>query len=318
MTEKANVDAAIYPEPDHVLVHLSDTHFVAGPGGLYGKVATDQLLTRVVAQLERMGGSIDGVVVTGDIADRGEPEAYRRVRRSLEALAGRLGTELIWVMGNHDQRDTVRRELLDEASDDRTFENRPLDTVTMVGGLRVVSLDSSVPGFHHGDLGEGQLGWLDRVLSKDAPHGTVIAMHHPPLPTPIKLMRILELQHQDEFAAVLAGRDVRAIISGHLHYPTTGLFGGVPVFSAGAVSYTIDVSASAGDLRGVDGGQTFQVISLYRDRVVAAVVPIGDAPVVARFDEEYVKRIETLDAAGQLDAFSRIPPPAPSVARNGR
>jgi 3',5'-cyclic AMP phosphodiesterase CpdA len=293
-----------YPEPGRVLVHLSDTHFVASPAGLYDAVDTDSLLERAVTQLERMGTDVDALVVTGDVADRAEPEAYARIRKILEAAARRLGTELVWVMGNHDGRDALRHELLGQPASDA-----PIDSVRILGGFRLVTLDTSVPGFHHGDIAPEQFDWLRDVLSQPAPEGTVLAMHHPPLPTPVKLLRILELKHQDELASVIAGSDVRAILAGHLHYPTTGLFAGVPVFAAGAVSYTIDVSAPARELSGVDGGQTFQLISIYPDRVVCAVAPIGNSRQVARFDADYLDRLEALGPLERFDAFSRMPPP---------
>ena len=59
-------------------------------------------------------------------------------------------------MGNHDERAPYARGLF--GSDDDGCQDRAYD----VGGLRVLALDTSVPGYHHGDLTDDQLGWLRR------------------------------------------------------------------------------------------------------------------------------------------------------------
>lgn len=293
-----------YPEPEHVLVQLSDTHLLAGGARLYGTVDTVALLERAVERIRGLARRVDAIVVTGDVTDLGESDAYDRVRRPLHALAGELGCEIVWVMGNHDRRPAFRRHLLGAA-----LSEDPVDSVHLLGGLRIVSVDSSVPGYHHGDVDEAQRAWLSRLLMQPAPHGTVLALHHPPLPTSVRLLRILELQHQDELATAIAGSDVRAILAGHLHYPTTGLFAGIPVFTSGAVSYTIDAGAPERRLRGLDGGQSFQVVSLYTDRVTVAVVPIDEGPTVALFDEDVLAPLESLDHARRIEAYSRMRPP---------
>ena len=99
-----------------------------------------------------------------------------------------------------------------------------------VDGLRIVALDTSVPGYHHGELLTEQLAWLADVLATPAEHGTLLAMHHPPLPLPmIRAAELIELHDQHALADVVAGTDVRGILAGHLHFPTWSTFAGVPV-----------------------------------------------------------------------------------------
>ena len=72
-----------------------------------------------------------------------------------------------------------------------------LDRVHDVDGLRIVSLDTSVPGYHHGEISDAQYEWLASVLAKPAPHGTLLAMHHPPIPVPmLPAAAIIELDDQ--------------------------------------------------------------------------------------------------------------------------
>jgi len=315
MTTREPVQMGQYPAATHLIAHLSDTHFLGtAPDGagrlLYDAVDTDSTVHRAMAQLEESGLEFDALVFTGDIADRGEADAYRRVRDIVEAAADRMGAALVWVMGNHDERAAFRTELLREHA-----ETGPIDRVTEVNGLRLISLDTSVPGYHHGDVTGDQLAWLRDVLSTPAEHGSLLALHHPPVPTALPLMTILELREQHALAAVLAGSDVRAILGGHLHYATTGLFAGIPVSVAAATCYTIDVAAPPRQLTGVDGGQSLNLVHVYADQVVHSTVPLRTVPlrgfdVVTRFDPAYLDQIEKLSPDDRLDAFSRQRPPA--------
>ncbi|WP_395242908.1 phosphodiesterase [Agromyces sp. MMS24-K17] len=289
-----------YPAARRVLAHVSDTHLLDGGARLGGAADTVSALARACEQLARLGGALDAIVVTGDVADLGEPDAYRRVRGLLEPVAASTGAELVWVMGNHDVRETFRTDLLDEAS-----SPAPVNRASWCGGLRIVAVDSSVPGWHHGELVPETLDWLARVLAEPAPEGTVLALHHAPLATPLGLMDVLELRGQDALAEVLAGTDVRLILGGHLHYATNGMFAGIPVSVAGATAYTMDLSAPPRELVGVDGGRSFTLVHCFDEGIVTSVVPVGAFPVVANFGEAFLAEIEDLDDAGRLERFSR-------------
>lgn len=296
-----------YPPAQFVIAHLSDTHFLGAddagsPRPLYGRVDTDASAAAAMRRLRGMGVQLDAIVITGDIADIAEDAAYRRVRALVEPVAEELGAALIWVMGNHDQREAFRRELLTGAEQ---AGDAPVDRVDDVGGLRIITLDSTVPGYHHGEITPAQLDWLRGVLATPAPHGSVLALHHPPIPTPLAPMTVLELQEQEALAEVVRGSDIRAILGGHLHYSSTSLFAGIPVSVAAATCYSMDVAAPGGALRGVDGGQSFSLVHVYGDRVVHSVVPLAEAPVVTSFGDDFLARLEALDTEGRLELFSR-------------
>ena len=289
-----------YPPAKHLIVHMSDTHFLGRAEALYGTVDTDSTVHRAMAQLERSGLRPDAFVLTGDIADKGEAEAYRRMRDIIEAAAERLGAAVIWVMGNHDVRSAFRSELLREEG-----ASAPVDRVFDIKGLRIIALDTSVPGYHHGELSSDQLAWLADLLSEPASNGTLLALHHPPVPTPLPLMNILELREQARLAEVVAGSDIRAILGGHLHYATTGLFAGIPVSVAAATCYTMDLSAPNRELIGVNGGQSINLVHVYDDQVVHSQLPLGAFDVATRFDADFLDRVEALTPAERTEAFSR-------------
>ncbi len=299
---------AQHPRPDHFILHLSDTHLIAGDRPLYGSVDSEGLLRQLVQELEDSGCRPEAIVITGDLADKGEPAAYATLRSILEPVASRLGAELIWVMGNHDDRAAFRGGLLGQMPTDK-----PVDRVFDINGLRIIALDSTVPGHHHGEISEAQLDWLAEELSVAAPHGTLIAMHHPPVPTVLDLAVLVELREQAGLAEVIRGSDVRSIIAGHLHYSTTAMFAGVPVSVASATCYTQDLNVPVGGTRGRDGAQSFNLVHVYDDTVLHSVVPIGSFPTVAEWvsPEETRRRLALhgIEIAEAVNAHVPAEPP---------
>jgi len=253
----------------HVIAHISDTHLLGGERKLFSRVDVAQNLTRVLDRLRSGDQQIDALVFTGDLADVAEVDAYRWLRGQVEPAAAELGAELVWVMGNHDERNVYSRELFDDESD------AVQDRVHDVGGLRIISLDTSVPGYHHGAITDAQLEWLTAELATPAKHGTVLAMHHPPIEVHNPFVRIIGLDERDRLAAVIAGTDVRTILAGHLHYSTFGQFAGVPVGVASATCYTVDMGADrAFLLSAVDGAQSINLVHVYESDIVHSIVPV--------------------------------------------
>lgn len=287
---------AEYPRPNHCIVHISDTHLIAGAGALYGGVDAVARLRQILTELTGSGVQIDALVFTGDLADKGDPRAYETLRDMVTPVADHLGAQLVWAMGNHDDRANFRVGLLDQEPG-----AAPVDRVHDIDGLRIVTLDSTVPGLHHGELSGDQLDWLTGVLATPARFGTILAMHHPPVPCVLDLAVLVELRDQDRLADVLRGSDIRAIIAGHLHYSTTATFAGIPVSVAAATCYNQDLNVPAGAMRGRDGGQGYNLIHVYDNTVVHSAVPIGTYETVG----EYVSPEET--AARLADAGVQIP-----------
>jgi 3',5'-cyclic AMP phosphodiesterase CpdA len=304
---------AEHPRPDHFLLHLSDTHLLGADshlpdGQLYGRVDSETHLRELFDELEASAGRPEAIIFTGDLADKGEPDAYEKLRSIVEPAAARLGAEVIWVMGNHDERASFRRHLFGEVP-----TTNPIDRVYDVGGLRIITLDSTVPGSHWGVVTPSQLDWLAEELSVDAPHGTILAMHHPPLPSVLDLATLVELREQSALAEVLDGSDVRSILAGHLHYSSTGVFAGIPVSVASATCYTQDLNVPVGGTRGRDGARAFNLVHVYSNTVLHSVVPIGQYAALDYVDAAETKRRLTASGVVIADAVSQRVSPEPPM-----
>lgn len=268
---------------------------------MFGSVDSTANLAAVLRQLEASALAPDAIVVTGDLAERAEADAYRRLREFVEPVAARLGAQVVWVMGNHDERAEFARYLFDE--DDAGV--RPQDRVIDVKGLRIVSLDTSVPGYHHGELEPAQLDWLQGELATPAPHGTVIALHHPPIPSPLDLaMELLALEHQGRFADAIRGTDVRGILAGHLHFSSHSTFAGVPVSVASASCYTMALARADIMIGGYDAFQSYDAVHVYPGGLVHTQVPVGDGPLVSGFPIATLERLLALPPDVRHELFS--------------
>nr|WP_154921245.1 phosphodiesterase [Microbacterium testaceum] len=296
----ASVQFGQHAPAARVILHLSDTHLLGGDRLLGERYDTARHLRRTLRAAEATGARPDAVVFTGDLTDLGEPEAYRALRAEVEPWAERLGAPVVWVAGNHDERPALRAELLDaEATEE------PVTGVWNLDGLRLIALDSTVPGWHHGDLDAEQLAWLRAELAEPAPLGTILALHHPPLPTHIPFFDILELRDQPGLADAIRGSDVRGILAGHLHYSTSGTFAGVPVSVAAASCYTMDLARPADEVNGMDAGRSFHLVHVWHDTITHAVVPVVDAEASGYFTPEWTARMAALSPDERLEAFSR-------------
>lgn len=278
-----------HPAPRHCVAHLSDPHLLADGAKQYGAVDTEAGLTLALERLAAVDPPPQALVFTGDLADKAEPAAYVRLRELVEPAAAAMGAVVVWVMGNHDERAEYSAGLFGEASD------APQDRVHEVDGLRIVSLDTSVPGYHHGELSDGQLAWLADVLATPAPHGTLLALHHPPVPLPmLRAAELIELLDQDRLAAVLEGTDVRGILGGHLHFSTYSTFAGIPVSVASASCYTSDPAPVDRFVSGVDAGQSFTMVHAYDDRLVHTIVPLAGGVEVTSVGTDVLQALENL------------------------
>lgn len=284
----------------HVVAHLSDPHLLADGARQYGVIDPEAGLRLALERLGRLDPKPDVLVFTGDLADRAEPAAYARLRELVEPVADDLGAQFVWVMGNHDERAPYAHGLF--GSDDDGCQDRAYD----VAGLRILALDTSVPGYHHGELTDDQLDWLADHLATPAPHGTLLAMHHPPIPVPmLRAAEIIELLDQHRLADVIRGTDVRALLGGHFHYTSWSTFAGVPVSVASASCYTSDPAPLDRLISGVDGHQALTMLHLYDDRIVHTVVPLPEAPEASGFPSDVVAQLEALSADERREIISR-------------
>ncbi|MGV8909982.1 MAG: metallophosphoesterase [Propionicimonas sp.] len=279
---------AEYPRPTLVLAHLSDTHLRHPDDPLVrGVVDPRPNLAEALAALA--AHSPRALLFSGDLSDDGTPESYAELRRLVMPVAASLGATVIWGNGNHDSRRAFRSVLLAGSPEPGLVpgpfpvagpspvpepDEGPLNQVHDLDGLRVLWLDTTVPGADHGEVSPESLEWLASQLASPASGGTILGMHHAPLPVVQDLAASWELHGQVKLADILAGSDVRAILAGHFHQSGFGTFAGIGVHAATSLCSTQDLATGRG-MRGQDGGQGWHLVSVHAETVTTTVAPLG-------------------------------------------
>jgi len=259
------------PTPTHVLAHVSDLH-LTGAGSLVGGVVDAAArLDAALAVLTGWNVRCDAWLFTGDLSDDGSPESYRSRRDPGAAAAARAGGALVWANGNHDDRGAFRRVLLGEEG------SGPYLAEHDVAGLRVLVVDTSVDGVPWGRVEADALAWLRARLRTPANAGTILVLHHAPLPQPQVATNLWPLVNAPDVAEALRGGDVRAIVSGHFHHTGFGTLAGVPVSIATSLVYPHAVPSGRA-LRGQAAPPGFSLGEVYPDTVVHTAVPLDPGP----------------------------------------
>jgi 3',5'-cyclic-AMP phosphodiesterase len=253
--------------PRYTIVQVSDPHVPAN-GFLFERVDPCARVRASVQMIAAAGCSPDALVLSGDLANQGEAEAYVRLRPIIDAALRRFDAKLLVAPGNHDDVALLRAHLLG-----RVPERGPLDEVVRVGGLRLIGLDSSVPGEVHGELGDAQLDALADELAQPAATGTVLVVHHPPIWSTTPMSELVALRQPQRLAAVIRDTDVRLVLSGHTHRVSAGTLAGVPVWVSPSTGSHADVLARDG-LRGHAGGGFTRIDILDDGEIVATFVPL--------------------------------------------
>ncbi|CEA09693.1 3',5'-cyclic adenosine monophosphate phosphodiesterase CpdA [Arthrobacter saudimassiliensis] len=264
----------------YTLIHLTDTHLRPPGELLFGSLDTWVRTAQALEAAARYRP--DAVVVTGDIADSGT-DIYADAARLFARAARTLACPVIVLPGNHDVPGAPAWEAKAFTGSRTATGPGPGNDVHIVGGLRVITLDSDDPGRPAGRLTEGQLDWLRSVLRRPAPDGTLLALHHPPVSSLLPQLAGRGLARPAELAGVVAGTDVRAILCGHYHHVLSGRLGGVPVWAGPAVSYAQNLFAAPETVQGLDRSW-FSVIRLEVDGFSAVPVPLqtSGAPVFTK------------------------------------
>lgn len=265
------------------ILHLSDTH-LSGDGHLqYGLVDTLAALDRVLERAATLA-AVDVVVASGDLSDDGSPESYRLLAGRLEPWAAARGASVVYAIGNHDLPSGFEQVL------------GAREGVLSRDGFRIVTVDTTVARAGYGRVDGERLERLRDVLAEPSERGTVVVLHHPPVPPSTGLFETLRLIDPEPFIDVCTAGDVRLILAGHYHHALVAAAGprNIPVVVAPAVANTTDVLWPADRERAVRGSG-----------FAALQLPVAGAPrihVIAAPDVHDGETVYDLDAV----AIARI------------
>ncbi|MGY6633157.1 MAG: phosphodiesterase [Alkalilacustris sp.] len=238
------------------ILHLTDLHLLA-PGERRHGLDPGARLRAVLAHALRHHGDADLMVVTGDLADHGDPAAYADLALALSDLS----VPVRLLLGNHDDRSAFL-DRFGDAAGPGGFIHGVADLPGALG--RLLFLDTLEPGWIGGRLCHGRLDWLDRTLAEAPDAPLTVFMHHPPGPVGVPHFARIGLHDADALGRRLARHPggVRHIFCGHVHLDITGTLSGLPFTARRAVSHQMALSFDTPTPDWMDSPPAYGVILL--------------------------------------------------------
>ncbi len=255
-----------------LLAQLSDLHIKAGGRLSYGVVDTLGALRLAVDRLNALQPRPDALVITGDLVDFGTPEEYATLREVLAELT----MPFFVIPGNHDDRAALRTAFADHPY---LPARGTLDWRQDCGPLRLIGLDTHIPGEHGGRLDAAQLAWLDAQLSQaprpadpGAPAPSAVPGWHRPYGSH-RPGRRAELE-----AVIRRHPQVERLLCGHLHRLIQRRFGGTLACVCPGVSHQVDLDLREARVALPPGAAGPAAASLGGRGLVTHHLPLGNYP----------------------------------------
>ncbi len=205
------------------ILQFTDLHFVP-PGVRLLDLDPRAQLEACIADINAQHGDAVCCLITGDLADRGHPDAYAALRDCLSAL--QVPYHLL--IGNHDSRENFRSAFPETPCDAKGF----VQSVVRSDAGDLFLLDTHEPGSGAGSYCAQRCAWLREKLAAAGGRPVYLFMHHPPFDIGIPSLDAIRLIDAEGLEAVLAeATDLRHLFFGHVHRPVSGSWCGIP-FSA--------------------------------------------------------------------------------------
>lgn len=214
-----------------LIAQITDMHAGGRVEVPAGELDTTARLARAVDHLNGLTPRPDLVLATGDLTWNGELAEYEALRGELD----RLDMPVYLLPGNHDDRDNLRAVFADhgylpaEGFLHYTIEDHP---------LRIVALDTLLPGSAGGLLCAERLAWLAATLGDAPDRPTLLAQHHPPFDIGMPFFDHHSFQGGAGLGDIVARNpQVEMIICGHIHRAVTRRWHGTVVAVAPSPSF---------------------------------------------------------------------------------
>lgn len=198
-----------------VYVHLSDMHLTSPGKGMLGMENSFSQLELVLRDIKNRRIHPDIILISGDICFRTDSDCYAEARKVIEKYSMELGAHVVTVLGNHDNAASFREGYLKQKDSHEPFYGE-----TIIDGLRILALDSrkateEKPYNSTGIISDEQLVWLSEKLKTEAPMGTLLLMHHPPVMLPSDNRNTLE--NAEKLISIVREKKLLGVLCGHEH-----------------------------------------------------------------------------------------------------
>jgi 3',5'-cyclic AMP phosphodiesterase CpdA len=184
-------------------------------------------LARCVAHVNQLNPRPDVVLVTGDITNNGLPEEMAHAASILEDLR----PPYYVIPGNHDDRAALVAAFGPEHCPVRpdAFVNYVVEGYD----IRLIAVDSVIPGAPGGEICEDRAAWLEQRLDEASDQPTILFMHHPPAAFGVIETDIDGFIGTERLGEIVDGHsNIVQILAGHIHLSSFTRWHGVVVSTA--------------------------------------------------------------------------------------
>ena len=244
-------------------IHLSDTHLLPNSRLVHGIDACARLEVAVDSICKNFSDA-EFCMMTGDITDLGDREAYRDALRILN----RLPFPWYGLMGNHDVRSIARDVLIDFPWHPDGFLQYELETKA---GQFIILDSLHGDDVHSGQLCKERLDWLrDKLnIAKTNGKNVFLFMHHVPFDIGIPWLDRIKMENGAELWKILADyRNIRHMFFGHVHRPIHGSWHGIPFSTVRATAHQVALTFDEPGLRFIGENPSYAVVLIDDDQVV--------------------------------------------------
>jgi Icc protein len=216
------------------IIHLTDLHLLGDEAKIIFGI-NPYLEFRKIANTICKIKDVDCILITGDIANAGEYEAYIHVNDLLEEFT----KPIYWLPGNHDFHEVM--------SQVATRIKIRADNSFIVKGFKFILLhtvmrdeDDLAKNKGRGYLFNYELSYLKRELHEDNFEYCIIGLHHPPIKSNTWTDDRM-LVNYNEFREIIEQyHKVKLVIYGHQHITQHTVINGINYISSPPTSYHYD------------------------------------------------------------------------------
>lgn len=242
------------------IIHITDLHLLGDESGkIYGlnPFISFQKIAEAIGKIK----DADCVIITGDIANNGEYQAYIQVNE----LLVNIKIPILWLQGNHDISEVMLQVAPKiKIMSDKSFLIKDTKVILLHSVMRDEDNLSRNKG--RGYLFDYEMSFLKSELEENNFNHCIIGLHHPPVLSNSWADRRI-LDNRDEFINLIEHYPkVKLVIYGHQHITQHTIINGINYISSPPTSFHYDPNGEKFSL--LEKGPGFGIISIYDDGAV--------------------------------------------------